>query len=222
MDWQLIMHSVPILLKGAVLTIELTVAAVTLGTLIGLFMAILRLSKRRVFSWLAAIYVDFFRGTPLLVQIVIIYYGAPQVLNFTPPDSYTYIAAIIALCLNSGAYITEIFRAGIKSIDRGQSEAARSLGMSQGQAMLHVILPQAFKRVVPPLGNEFIAMLKDSSLVSVISIEELLFSGKIIVGRAFKPFEIYISVAIIYLVMTLTISQLVNYTERRLAKSDNC
>ncbi|HWJ03321.1 MAG TPA: amino acid ABC transporter permease [Verrucomicrobiae bacterium] len=212
--------SFPILLKGAVLTLELTAAAVAIGTIIGLLMAIARLSVRRWIAWPAAAYVDFFRGTPLLVQIYLIYFGAPQLLQFQPPDSYPYIAGIIALSLNSGAYIAEIFRAGIQSIDRGQTEAARSLGMTKGQAMQFVILPQAFKRVIPPLGNEFIAMLKDSALVSVISIEELLFSGKIIVGRAFKPFEIYISVAVIYLVMTLTISRIVNYMERRLAKGD--
>jgi glutamine transport system permease protein len=221
LDWHLISKSFPVLLKGALLTIELTAAAVAIGTIIGLVMAMLRLSTRKVVSWPAAIYVDFFRGTPLLAQIYLIYFGAPQVFHFTPPDSYAYIAGIIALSLNSGAYIAEIFRAGIKSIDRGQHEAARSLGMTQGQAMWTVILPQAFKRVVPPLGNEFIAMLKDSALVSVISIEELLFSGKIIAGRSFKPFEIYIAVAMIYLVMTLTIAQVVNYMERRLARSDS-
>ena len=220
MRWQLIQDSLPALLHGAVLTIELTAASVAIGTFIGLIVAMLKMSKRKWIAWPAAAYVDFFRGTPLLVQIFLIYLGAPQIFNFVPPDSYKYIAGIIALSLNSGAYIAEIFRAGIQSIDRGQTEAARSLGMSQTQAMIYVVLPQAFKRVIPPLGNEFIAMLKDSALVSVIAIEELLFSGRIIVGRSFRPFEIYIAVAAIYLVMTLTISQFVNYLERRLAKGD--
>ncbi len=220
MDWHLMVKSIPILLKGAVLTIELSAAAVAFGTVIGLSIAMGRLSRHKLLSWPAGAYVDFFRGTPLLVQIYLIYFGLPQILNFTPPDSYQYIAGVIALSLNSGAYIAEIFRAGIQSIDRGQTEAARSLCMTQAQAMRYVILPQAFKRVVPPLGNEFIAMLKDSALVSVISIEELLFSGKIIVGRTFKPFEIYIEVAVMYLILTLTISRLVNYLERRLAKGD--
>ncbi len=220
MDWHLMVKSIPILLNGAVLTIELSAAAVAFGTVIGLSIAMGRLSRHKLLAWPAGAYVDFFRGTPLLVQIYLIYFGLPQILNFTPPDSYQYIAGVIALSLNSGAYIAEIFRAGIQSIDRGQTEAARSLGMTQAQAMRYVILPQAFKRVVPPLGNEFIAMLKDSALVSVISIEELLFSGKIIVGRTFKPFEIYIEVAVMYLILTLTISRLVNYLERRLAKGD--
>ncbi len=220
MDWHLMLKSFPILLQGAKLTLELSAAAVGFGTVIGLLLAISRLSRNKLLSWSAAAYVDFFRGTPLLVQILLIYLGVPQVLNFTPPDNYQYIAGVVALSLNSGAYIAEIFRAGIQSIDRGQTEAARSLGMTQTQAMLYVILPQAFKRVVPPLGNEFIAMLKDSSLVSVISIEELLFSGKIIAGRTYKSFEMYIEVAAIYLVMTLAISRLVSYLERRLAKGD--
>jgi len=121
---------------------------------------------------------------------------------------------------NSGAYIAEIFRAGIQSIDRGQTEAARSLGMSHWQSMRYIILPQAIKRVIPPLGNEFIAMLKDSSLVMVIGIEELLYSGKIVVGRTFQPIPIYVTVALMYLAMTMFISKLVNIAERRLGKSD--
>ncbi|MDA8440859.1 MAG: amino acid ABC transporter permease [Peptococcaceae bacterium] len=220
MNWQLSISSIPDLLQGAILTIELTAVAVSSGTIIGLLMAMCRLSKRKFLSVPSAVYVDFFRGTPLLVQLLLIGYGAPQVLNFQAPDNWFYIASIIALALNSGAYITEIFRAGIQSIDRGQSEAARSLGMSQTQSMLYVILPQAVKRVIPPLGNEFIAMLKDSSLVSVLAIQELLLSGKIIVGRTYQPFPVYIMVALIYLVMTFIISRFVNYTERRFAKND--
>ena len=220
MNWQLSISSIPTLLRGAILTIEFTAIAVSCGTVIGLLLAICRLSKHKYLAWPAAIYVDFFRGTPLLVQLLLIGYGAPQVLNFTTPDNWFYVAGVIALSLNSGAYITEIFRAGIQSIDRGQTEAARSLGMSQAQSMISVILPQAFKRVVPPLGNEFIAMLKDSSLLSVLAIQELLLSGKLIVGRTYQPFPVYIAVAAIYLVMTLVISRFVNYTERRLAKND--
>lgn len=221
MNWHPVIQSFPALLKGALLTIELTASAVSIGTIIGLIVSICRLSKHKFLSWPAAVYVDFFRGTPLLVQILLIGYGAPQAFNFVPPDNYFFIAGIIALSLNSGAYITEIFRAGIQSIDRGQAEAARSLGMTQSQAMTHVILPQAIKRVIPPLGNEFIAMLKDSSLVSVLAIQELLFSGKLIEGRTFQPFPVYITVAVMYLVMTFVISRFVNYTERRLAKGDS-
>ncbi|MDA8228471.1 MAG: amino acid ABC transporter permease [Desulfitobacterium hafniense] len=218
--WGLAVEALPVLLKGAVLTLELTAGAVAIGIVIGLFMALARLSHNKLVRSFAVAYIDFFRGTPLLAQIFIVYYAMPQILGFKTPDNYQVIAAIAAMGLNSGAYIAEIFRAGIQSIDRGQTEAARSLGMTQAQAMRYVILPQAFKRVVPPLGNEFIAMLKDSSLVAVIALEDLLYSGKIIVGRTYQPVPIYIMVALIYLAMTLVLSRLVDYTERRLGKSD--
>ncbi len=125
------------------------------------------------------------------------------------------VAALVALSINSGAYVAEIVRAGIQSIDKGQEEAARSLGLSSVQSMRYIIFPQAFKRIIPPLGNEFIALLKDSSLVSAISMEELLRKGQIIITRTFRPFEIYLVVALMYLVMTLAISQLVRWAERR-------
>lgn len=218
--WELMIPSFEPLLQGAKVTLELTAGAVGIGIILGLFLALMRLSGKRVLRGIAISYIDFFRGTPLLVQIILAYFALPQLLNFTPPDNYRYVAAISAMGLNSGAYIAEIFRAGIQSIDRGQSEAARSLGMTQAQAMWYVVLPQAFKRVIPPLGNEFIALLKDSSLVAFIALEDLMYSGKIIVGRTFQPFPIYIEVALMYLVMTLILSRVVSYTERRFGKSD--
>jgi polar amino acid transport system permease protein len=218
-NWSSALDSLPVLNKGAILTLELTAGAVAIGVVIGLFMALARLSKLKIARIFAIAYIDFFRGTPLLVQVFLVYYLIPKLLQWqTMPDNYQYIAGITAMGLNSGAYIAEIFRAGIQSIDRGQSEAARSLGMSQAQAMRYVILPQAFKRVIPPLGNEFIALLKDSSLLSIIAIEELFYSGKIIAGRTFQPIPMYIAVALYYLVMTQLISQWVAYMERRLAK----
>jgi polar amino acid transport system permease protein len=132
-----------------------------------------------------------------------------------------WIAAISACSINSGAYIAEIFRAGVQSIDRGQAEAARSLGMNQVQAMRHIILPQAFKRVIPPLGNEFIAMLKDTSLLSVIGFEELMRRGQLIVAQTYRSFPIYITAAVIYLIMTYGISRWVAYMERRLKAGDS-
>lgn len=218
--WELIIPSFQPLLKGTQVTIELTAGAVGIGIVLGLFLALMRLSSKRLLKGIAISYIDFFRGTPLLVQIFLAYYGLPQILNFTPPDNYKYIAAISAMGLNSGAYLAEIFRSGIQSIDRGQTEAARSLGMTQTQAMWYIILPQAFKRVIPPLGNEFIALLKDSSLVALIALEDLMYSGKIIVGRTYQSFPIYIEVAFIYLAMTLVLSRIVSYTERRFGKSD--
>src|SRR5690554_4175587 len=127
-----------------------------------------------------------------------------------------YVAAVIALSINSGAYVAEIVRAGIQSIEKGQTEAALSLGMSKTATMIHIILPQAFKRIVPPLGNEFIALLKDSSLVSAIALEELVRKAQIVAGRTFRPFEVWFVVAIMYLIMTVTISQIVRILEKRL------
>ena len=209
----------PLLLQGTKITIQLTVVAVGCGTVIGLFVSLMRLSRFRPLSLIARCYPDFFRGTPLLTQILLFHYGIPPILGFNSFPAY--ISASITLSLNSGAYIAEIFRAGIQSIHRGQMEAARSLGMTYGQAMRFIILPQAFKRSIPPLGNEFIAMLKDSSLVSVISMPELMMSGKIIVGREYNAFETFIVVAFIYLIMTTTISQFVSYLERVFGKDDH-
>ena len=221
LNWKSAIDSIPILNKAALLTLELTAGAVAIGILIGLFMALARLSKTKILRAGAIAYIDFFRGTPLLVQIYLVYFIIPKLLHWeTIPDNYQYFAGVLAMGLNSGAYIAEIFRAGIQSIDRGQSEAARSLGMTHSQSLRYVILPQAFKRVVPPLGNEFIALLKDSSLLSIITIQELFYSGKIIAGRTFQPIPMYVAVALYYLVMTQLISQWVSYMERRLGKND--
>ncbi|HBT47085.1 MAG TPA: nickel transporter [Peptococcaceae bacterium] len=220
----LIFNSFPYLLGGALETIKLAFLAVLVGCVLGLVVGLGRLSGQRVIRALAAFYVDFLRGTPLLVQVFIVYFGFPQILEQLgspvtriPP----FWAALIAFSLNSGAYVAEIFRAGIQSIHRGQMEAARSLGMTYGQAMRYVILPQAFRRVIPPLGNEFIALLKDTSLLSVIGITELTRRGQIIIASTFRPFEIWFTVALIYLALTFSISRLVNFLERRLDVADD-
>ena len=208
----LIINSFPLLLLGAGVTVKITVLSVLLGVVIGLFAGIARICSFRPLRILAAVYVDFFRGTPLLVQIFLIYFAIPV---FTGQRMDPFVAAISACGINSGAYVAEIFRAGIQSIDAGQMEAGRSLGMTWIQTMRYIIVPQAFKRVIPPLGNEFIALLKDSSLVSVIGFEELTRRGQLIIARTYGSLEIWLSVAIIYLVMTLSISRFVAYLERR-------
>ena len=182
------------------------------GLLIGLVASIARMSKLWLVKMLASLYVDFIRGTPLLVQIFIIYFALPMITGVRVDPL---VAAITACSINSGAYVAEIFRAGIESIDKGQMEAGRSLGMTWGQTMYYIIVPQAFKRVIPPLGNEFIAMLKDSSLVSVIGFEELTRRGQLIIARTYGSLEIWLSVAVIYLAMTFVISRFVAYLERR-------
>ena len=216
-DMDLVFNSFPLLLVGAGVTIQITVLSTAIGFVIGLIVGVARISHVRLLRILAEVYVEFFRGTPLLVQIFLFYFALP-VLTGQRIDPF--IAAISACGINSGAYVAEIFRAGIQSVDDGQMEAGRSLGMTWLQTMRYIIVPQAFKRVIPPLGNEFIAMLKDSSLVSVIGFEELTRRGQLIIAKTYGSFEIWMSVAVIYLVMTLTISRFVAYLERRYRVND--
>ena len=217
-DFSLITSSLPLLLQGAVVTLEITVLAVGLGLVFGLIAALAQLSRWTPLRVLAKIYVDFIRGTPLLVQIFIIYFALPVIIGQRIDP---FIAAVAACSINSGAYVAEIFRAGIQSIDIGQMRAGLSLGMNWNQTMRYIILPQAFKRIIPPMGNEFIAMLKDSSLVSVIGFEELTRSGQLIIAETYGTLEIWTCVAILYLVMTLTISRFISWLEKRFRKSDD-
>ncbi len=210
----LMINSLPLLIVGAGITVQITAISVGLGLVIGMFVGIARICHVKVLRALATVYIDFLRGTPLLVQIFLIYFALPMVVGQRVDP---FIAAITACGINSGAYIAEIFRAGIQAIDEGQMEAGRSLGMTWVQTMRYIIVPQAFKNIVPPLGNEFIALLKDSSLVSVIGFEELTRRGQLIIARTYGSLEIWITVALIYLVMTLTISRFVSYMEKRLA-----
>lgn len=211
-DFGLIVKSFPLLLAGAGITIEVSALSVFFGLCIGCVVGIMRLCNFRALRILANVYVDFIRGTPLLVQIFIVYFALPQIIGHRVDP---FIAAISACSINSGAYVAEIFRGGIQSIDRGQMEAGRSLGMTWWQTMKYIILPQAFKRIIPPLGNEFIAMLKDSSLVSVIGFEELTRRGQLIIARTYASMEIWACVAVIYLLMTFAVSRMVHLLEKR-------
>lgn len=217
LDFSFIPRIMPSLLQGAVVTLWLTAASVSVGFLIGSFMGIMASGVNKPLKILSTVYINIIRGTPLLVQIFLVYFGIPPLLGISMPSN---VAAILALSLNSGAYVGEIVRGGIVSVDKGQYEASFSLGMNRKFTMLHVIFPQAFRRIVPMLGNEFIAMLKDSSLVAVISMEELLRKGQLAVSRTFRPFEIYIVITFMYLVMTYGISILVKWSERRLTTDD--
>lgn len=218
-----IIKVLPDLVAGSLITIEITSFSLFFGLILGTITGLGKLSKKIVFRYPSAIYVDFIRGTPLLVQILLFYYGIPGLYsNVTgnPMQIDPIVAGIIVCSINSGAYIAEIVRAGIQSVDRGQMEAARSLGMNESLAMREIILPQAFRRIIPPLGNEFIALLKDSSLLAVIGVHELLKNGQLYISRTFAAFPVYIAVALMYLIMTIAISRLVNYSERRLGVSD--
>lgn len=212
-NFDLMINSLPLLIAGAGITLQITIISVLLGLIIGMFVGIARICTVKPLRFLAAVYIDFLRGTPLLVQIFLIYFALPLIVGQRVDP---FLAAITACGINSGAYIAEIFRAGIQAIDGGQMEAGRSLGLTWVQTMRYIIVPQAFKNIVPPLGNEFIALLKDSSLVSVIGFEELTRRGQLIIARTYGSMEIWTTVAIIYLVMTLTISRLVAYMEKRM------
>ncbi len=213
-----IIDALPILLTGALVTLQLTAAATFFGSLGGIALGVARLSKIWIIRLLARIYIDFFRGTPLLVQLLIIYFGIPPLLqsigiNFGLGRG---TAAVLGLSLNSAAYLAEIVRAGIQSIETGQKEASESLGLGPGQTMRYVVFPQALRRMIPPLGNEFIVLLKDTSLVAFIGHQELLKQGQLIVAKNFRAFEIYITVALIYLLLTVLASQVFSWLERRM------
>jgi polar amino acid transport system permease protein len=208
--------AIPALFWGATVTLRVTVLSIVIGLLIGIVAGLARVWPNTFLRTVASAYIELVRGTPLLVQIFLVYFGLPALgLNLDP-----FVAGIIAMGVNSGAYVGEIVRGGIESIAQGQMEAALSLGMTWWQTMYYVILPQAFVRILPPLGNEFIALLKDSSLVSTIAIAELTRTGQIIITRTFKSFEIWSGVALFYFVMTYAISRVVKYSEKRLRYSE--
>lgn len=213
---QVILNALPLLLAGAVITLQLAAVSTLLGLVGGSLIGIARLSRLTPLRWFARAYIDFFRGTPLLVQIFMIYFGVPAVLKEIGWEfSFDrFVAAIVALSLNSAAYLGEIVRAGIQSIEPGQLEASQSLGLSSLQTMRYVIFPQALRRMLPPLGNEFITLLKDTSLVAVIGFEELFRRGQLIVADNYRPFELYAAVAFVYLTLTLLSSQGFSYLER--------
>ncbi|OOM13874.1 amino acid ABC transporter permease [Clostridium saccharobutylicum] len=204
-------------LKGAEITIILAFFAVLFGTILGLILTLLRRSRFKVVSIISTAYVEFVRGTPLLVQIYIIYIGLPKLIGMDMPDM---IVGAIALSLNSAAYVSEIIRAGIDAVDKGQMEASRSLGMNQGLTMIHIIIPQAFKNILPALGNEFIAIIKDSSMVSVIGVAELMYNAGVVRGNTALGLEPIIVAAIIYFILTFTLSRVLGYVERRMKSSD--
>jgi polar amino acid transport system permease protein len=203
------------LTQGLWVTIWISFVSGFFGLIIGLITGLCRISKNPTLRGLSVLYIELIRGTPLLVQIFIFYFFIGTVLHLD-----RIVAGVGALSLFVGAYTAEIIRAGIQSIPKGQSEAARSLGMSAAETMIHIVLPQAFKRVLPPLAGQFISLIKDSSLVSVIAITDLTKSGREIITSSFATFEIWFTVALLYLVVTSVLSQLLFWLERRFARSD--
>ena len=213
--WNIVIERFPIFIPAAFETIKITVAAVIVGLVIGILAAMCRISKFKVLYYPVTLYINIIRGTPILLQLFIVYYGLSGFIKLDP-----YPSAIIAFGIHNGAYIAEIFRGAIKSIDRGQTEAARSLGMSKFKAMYRIILPQALKRAIPPLGNQLIIATKDSSLASAITVRELLLKSQQMGSSTFRFMEYFLIAGIYYLIITTILSFFVNKLERKLAVSD--
>jgi glutamine transport system permease protein len=211
--FDIIVDYLPLLLKGTLLTIIISLVSILFGSVIGLGVGLGKMSERKYINLPMSSYINFFRGTPLLVQILIIHFG---VVPFFYGTTNAVLAAIVSLSLNSAAYTAEIFRAGIQSMDKGQTEAAKSLGMTHYQTMRLIILPQAIKRMIPPFGNEFIVLIKDSSLVTVIAAPELMYWSNAMKGQYLRFWEPYLTAALIYFILTYSMSKLLAYVERRL------
>ena len=207
--------------KGAPTTLLISLVAVFIGLILGLLVAMAKMSRFKILRGIATIYVDILRGTPLLVQVLILAYGIPQIISEWFGVSFHWeikiLIGFIACGVNSSAYMAEIIRSGLQAVDIGQTEAARSLGMSSAQTMRYIIIPQAFKIIVPALGNEFIALIKETAILSVAGITR---RGQLWASQSFLSFQAYIGVAVIYLIMTLTLSRIVAYLERRMAQGD--
>ncbi|MCK1994001.1 amino acid ABC transporter permease [Peribacillus muralis] len=208
----IIVAALPMLVKGLQVTLYIFVIAIILGFLIGLVVALLRLAPLKILNWIAKVYVDAIRGTPFIVQLFFIYFGVNS-LNIISLNSTT--AGIITVAINAGAYFAEIIRAGIQSIDKGQTEAARSIGFTGTQAMRYVVLPQAFRRMLPTITNQSIISLKDTSLLSVIGIADLTQQGQIQASATFEAFKIWLVVGVIYFIIIYAITLIANFIERR-------
>jgi len=213
---KLALDSAPFLLKGAYFTVALSLGGMFFGLLLGFGLALMRLSRFMLLRGISRVYVSFFRGTPLLVQLFVIYYGLPQIGVELDPLP----AALIGFSLNMAAYVCEILRAAISSVDRGQWEAAASIGMTRGQTLRRAILPQAARTALPPLGNSFISLVKDTALAATIQVPELFRQAQLITARTFEVFTMYLAAALIYWVLASALSILQNRLEERVNRHD--
>ena len=220
------LQGIKIAAYGIGTTLYVTAGALIIGLVIGLIMVLGKMSQHKVLKWPASVYVEIIRGTPLFVQVLILAYGVPQMINSMSGGSVSFtwkpivIVGIIACGLNSGAYLAEIIRSGIQAINKGQTEAARSLGMSRSQTMISIVLPQAFKVILPAMANEFVTLIKETSILSYVGIVEITREGMLWASRDFKSFPAYIGVAVIYMCMTIPLSRVVAYLEKHMASSN--
>ncbi len=212
-DWGVIVYAFPFMLRGALVTLQISALAMLFGTAVGLAFGLLSLSNVAPVRGVIRAYVYFVRGTPALVQVFLIYFALPVAGIYIS----SFWGGVIALSFNAGGFIAEIVRAGIGSIDRGQTEAAMAIGMTHRQSLLFILLPQSLRRITPPLTNELITLVKGSSLLSVISVTELTRSAQVIIAAKFTPFELYAALAVFYLVIISVLAKLSEYVEHRLA-----
>ena len=212
-DWGVMWYAVPYMLKGTVTTLEISGLAMLCGTFVGIVAGLLSLSDIFVLKGLVRSYVYFVRGTPALVQIFLVYFALPVI----GIEISAFWGGVTALAFNAGGFMAEIVRAGLESIDHGQTEAAKSIGMTNRQTLLHILLPQSLRRITPPMTNELITLVKGSSLLSVISISELTRSTQVIIAQKFTPFELYALLAVFYLVIVSILSRISEYLEARMA-----
>ena len=207
-------------LQGVPVTVGVTLIAMVTGVVLGLVLALMKMSRIKVLTALASLYIEIIRGTPLIVQALIMAYGLPQLLqssgiSFRWP--YLIIPAVIVCGLNSAAYVAEVIRSGIQAVDKGQMEAARSIGMTKGQAMKLIVIPQALKIVLPAFGNEFVSLIKETSVLSYVGVVEILRKGALWNAATFNTFEAYIGVALVYMLLTIPTSKLVKRLEKTMA-----
>lgn len=212
--FEILINNLPSFLSGLLVTVQIAFFALILASIIGLVFGLMSISKSKVLKLISTVYIFIVRGTPLMIQAMFVFFGVGQLLRlrFDP-----IVAGIVILGFNAGAYLSEIFRSGIEAVDKGQMEAARSLGLSHSKAMVKVVLPQAIKIMIPAIMNQFIIAIKDTSILTVIGIRELVQSGKIIVATNFKAFEVYGIIAIMYLIIIGLLMIASNAVERRLA-----
>lgn len=224
--WTTLQKYYSFFLQGVGNTLIISFFAVLFGIILGILMSLAKLSKFKPLSWFASAYIQFFRGTPLMVQLMFIFYGLPQIGIVFPDipsiDNFQRFAAgIVAMSLNSCAYVAEIIRSGIQAVDIGQMEAARSLGFTKGQSMSLVILPQAIRNILPALGNEFVTVIKESSIVSVIGIADLMYRTNGVKAKNYKTLECLFIASMIYFILTFVGGKLINLLEKRLNRGHN-
>lgn len=230
LEWiiRILENNWPMFLRGAGVTLWISVVGTILGTIIGLIVGVIRTipvpekgAKKgvlRVVNWLLSAYIEFFRGTPMIVQAMVIYYGSALAFEI---DIDRIAAALFIVSINTGAYMSEIVRGGIISVDKGQFEAAQAIGMNHFQTMTNVVLPQVIRNILPATGNEFVINIKDTSVLNVISVSELFFQTKTVAGNNFRYFETFFITCILYFVMTFTITRILRYIEVKLDGPDN-